>query len=569
MSLQPLSAAAVKRKALLVLIASSLLASCYSDDLTVAKYEVSAIDGRALSSTAMERRRNKKPGCAFSTPAEGGGIRLLRLTQEQMPFQFPSLRGGTPGGGQGRSVYFRLKTADMPDTMTVNCWVPATLSVDEMMAAQRNVDWKTVYSKVSQSRYVSRKRLRQPMSAESRERAYEMLDLNAEKLPATRVPIGGATRSVYPPEGCDWTFIGIMESGRATMSTSSSCKCEVWGVPEIYGIVVYYYSCLHSAQPLVGMTSWGTSDPAAISAGNLPLPDLEQLDDELSDLIGCTQGCWVSSDVYGTVSASSYDGPGTSVHFTWGASVPDAEVVSIQWSYQDIDEDESTSTSDCSSVPDTHVCTITVRSDGYMTVDFEFTNSRYAYAEVALHSAYAPCDGNTPALDTLRRQYSSPRTMPHCELFQFQPEGNGGWPSWEQVKSRGTGAFTSDWAIFRNVLKSSLQYIHYAFYINIIPGPGGNRVYSTPARQDFVSASQNPPAYVPNGRHIYGDAADLNTDASSWQATYDAVLTYGNPGVCREPRRLTYPGHVHMDYRVHMDAIRPYTANNGDCPPEY
>jgi hypothetical protein len=100
-----------------------------------------------------------------------------------------------------------------------------------------------------------------------------------------------------------------------------------------------------------------------------------------------------------------------------------------------------------------------------------------------------------------------------------------------------------------------------AYYIEIIEGVNGNRVYSTPARQDFVSAQANQPAYVPNGRHIYGDAANLHSNEASWQSTMDAVAYYTLSPVCRELRRLTYPGHVLMDYRTHYDAIRRYTLN--------
>jgi hypothetical protein len=307
-----------------------------------------------------------------------------------------------------------------------------------------------------------------------------------------------------------------------------------------------------------------------MSSWTLPPPDLEGLMDDLDALAGCMAGCsWNTSGLTMSLSATPYDGPGSDVAFEYTSSAR-GDIVSVSWSYQNIDDEApNTDTSECPTTADSTVCWVHVESDGYMSVDIDYTDERWTGAEVDLFLQIQPCPGPVPEVDSLRRQYGTPRTLPDCSLFLHEPSGTGGWPGWASIRSHGTGAFWSNYALYRDYLKTGLDNLHANYPIIISEA---NRIYSTPAKQDYVDAHQNPPVSHPNGRHIYGDAADIHSDSTSWDGIFAAAATYmslnGHPP-CREPRSATFPIHVHVDLRIASGAVRQYTDNGGLCPPGY
>ena len=98
------------------------------------------------------------------------------------------------------------------------------------------------------------------------------------------------------------------------------------------------------------------------------------------------------------------------------------------------------------------------------------------------------------------------------------------------------------WAIIRTSLLDGLECTRSANGdVPLIINSG----YRNPAKQNRV----NPGAI--NSRHVHGDAADIASNASTWQPLHDAGKSCS---ACVEPEGLSGAGHVHVDWR-------------GSCPP--
>jgi len=92
------------------------------------------------------------------------------------------------------------------------------------------------------------------------------------------------------------------------------------------------------------------------------------------------------------------------------------------------------------------------------------------------------------------------------------------------------------WAIIRGSLLNGLECVRSGngnVALNINSG------YRCPVRNAAVGgASQS--------RHMFGDAADIASNAGTWQALHDAGK---NCGACVEPQSVSGSGHVHVDWR--------------------
>ena len=74
-----------------------------------------------------------------------------------------------------------------------------------------------------------------------------------------------------------------------------------------------------------------------------------------------------------------------------------------------------------------------------------------------------------------------------------------------------------------------------------------NSGYRNPAHNASI------PGAATQSRHMFGDAADIASNAGTWQALRAAGKSCG---ACVEPLRVSGPGHVHVDWR-------------GGCPQEW
>jgi hypothetical protein len=139
-------------------------------------------------------------------------------------------------------------------------------------------------------------------------------------------------------------------------------------------------------------------------------------------------------------------------------------------------------------------------------------------------------------VDRLRQQYIDMQktTVPARATFinsGSSPQGN---VQFTQIKSP-----DSDWAIFSIFGQMDTWQSNYG-------GPLGiSRGYSTPAHNDTVAGAAT------NSQHIYGNAADVASGATTWAALRQAAR---DGGACTEPLSISGSGHVHADWR-------------GACPP--
>jgi|GEM_PF-7070609 len=93
------------------------------------------------------------------------------------------------------------------------------------------------------------------------------------------------------------------------------------------------------------------------------------------------------------------------------------------------------------------------------------------------------------------------------------------------------------WAIIRNSLLTGLECVR--------TGNGNqpltiNSGYRNPAHNAGI------PGAAPQSRHMFGDGADIASNARNWQGLHNIGK---NCGACVEPQNVSGAGHVHVDWR--------------------
>jgi hypothetical protein len=132
---------------------------------------------------------------------------------------------------------------------------------------------------------------------------------------------------------------------------------------------------------------------------------------------------------------------------------------------------------------------------------------------------------------------------PSCGDFTQNPQPSPNF-SFGMLKSP-----TADWAILRSVLLTGLENIlksyGMALTINTVGFP--HRGYRTPQDQYDVDTSASPPRqYNVKGPHQFGIAADIDSNAGTWD---DIKAAAKKAGACVEPIQSSLAGHVHVDWR--------------------
>jgi hypothetical protein len=92
------------------------------------------------------------------------------------------------------------------------------------------------------------------------------------------------------------------------------------------------------------------------------------------------------------------------------------------------------------------------------------------------------------------------------------------------------------WAILSDSLFSGIEAIRTSSGQPLTINSG----YRSPARNAATTGAAT------NSRHVHGDAADIATTSTSWDDLQHAGKT---ASACTEPKNLSYPGHVHVDWR--------------------
>lgn len=166
-------------------------------------------------------------------------------------------------------------------------------------------------------------------------------------------------------------------------------------------------------------------------------------------------------------------------------------------------------------------------------------------------NGYLPwCGGSYPNdADVLREQYRtySLAVVPGCEYFSYQPSTTHF--GYDVIRSHDRDYA---YAILRNVLATGLETLYGYTPFSITTS---NRVYSSPAHQAVIGPG------AMNSRHVYGDAADIHSTASTWQPLRDDASNL-SPTPCAEPLSISTYNHVHLDYRVADGALN----RSDDCP---
>ena len=241
---------------------------------------------------------------------------------------------------------------------------------------------------------------------------------------------------------------------------------------------------------------------------------------------------------------------GQMVHFSLQTPWLQApEGTEIYWSWISNDEDDQTLV-DYSCYNNT-LCNFQVYAEGRAEVTVQ-TPTSYGGAFKRIEFAVEPCtdpDPDPADRDRVRQEYHDGYTMPPCNLIQYQPSGS--IVLWPQIKDHGPVDHTH--GIYRQSLDNGLVALNQLAEV-IILSPQ-HRIYSTPTYQYFVDHDH------PNGRHIYGDAADMR---ALTQTDWDAIAAAARsliPMPCLELFKPSNP-HFHLDYRNQPGAIRKW----GYCP---
>ncbi len=135
-------------------------------------------------------------------------------------------------------------------------------------------------------------------------------------------------------------------------------------------------------------------------------------------------------------------------------------------------------------------------------------------------------------IDTIRQQYidMAKRRTPSRTEFITSGRSKKGFFRFEEIQSR-DGA---PWAVFTALDHLDEWRENYGAPLRV------NRGFSTPRHNSKIKGAAK------NSQHLYGTAADIDSDESDWFAKRDAAR---EAGACLEPLSISGYGHVHGDWR--------------------
>src|SRR5205814_69784 len=147
--------------------------------------------------------RSTEQACSFTMNDPSGGVRLLGLHGKRLPFALRAL--SKPLGAahaDGRYVQVKVRPKAAPDTVTLSCWVPTSMSAAELSEAAIQVDWSTMLARLLHAKLVTQEDIKRPLSREVKQFRYESLDPAPPPISLLRQsPPGAALKSL---SGCTW-----------------------------------------------------------------------------------------------------------------------------------------------------------------------------------------------------------------------------------------------------------------------------------------------------------------------------------------------------------------------------
>ncbi len=136
-------------------------------------------------------------------------------------------------------------------------------------------------------------------------------------------------------------------------------------------------------------------------------------------------------------------------------------------------------------------------------------------------------------IDTIRQQYidmRKKRTPSRDEFISFG-RSRKGFFRFEEIQSRDR----APWAVFTALDRLDEWRENYGGPLKV------NRGFSTPRHNAKIKGAAK------NSQHLYGTAADIDSDQTDWHAKRDAAR---EAGACLEPLSISGYGHVHADWRA-------------------
>lgn len=393
------------------------LFGCSTDRLS-APEEVSAIDGKALSSKAMNSLRAQERGCTFTLGDPTGGVRMLGLHGKRLPFALRPLTRGSGGAhGDGRSMRLQVTPADHRDTVTMSCWVPESMGIADLSDLALQVNWNRMFGRLLNARLVPVADIKRGLSREVEQFRYESLDPNPPRINPLRGPTagpGGALRTTFG--GCDYTVItgGTTPPSGPKANFTGGCRCDTKAMLDQEGNQMYD----GGGNALIIATCYGggtTYLPTLISTAPRP-PDVDW-SALLADLEGRYCGytdCYIDNvtpdEMYSAVLNVSNAGGVIGDEQTFSVqptSLYHVNVYGYTWSWHPVYPDNQTSAStNCQSYASQ--CSLPVYTDGYMTVAIQTASGdAYPFAhtfvnpDAATDAANFGCQDGAAELSTL------------------------------------------------------------------------------------------------------------------------------------------------------------------------
>ena len=133
---------------------------------------------QASDNGRLAQLRQTGEGCAIAAPDSKGVLRAIAVERSKLPFHMPPIhRDPKTGIGNGRVAGMKIQRPDSPE-MTLTCWAPETLSLDELSAAvmtsKQDVRWDRIIAELEGAAELPDSDHRQ-LSDEARTFAGEML----------------------------------------------------------------------------------------------------------------------------------------------------------------------------------------------------------------------------------------------------------------------------------------------------------------------------------------------------------------------------------------------------------
>jgi len=420
----------------------------------------SSLASQPLDNAKLERFRGLGEGCAVGAADSAGTLRGFATPRNALPFVVPPIQTNPSSHrGNGRVVRMVI-TRRLGAPITFTCWLPKTLTVEQLSALVRGSDnderWQTLLSNLASARQLPPANERSNLSPEAAAFESEMIEPDSTTL--------GGPHFV--------SRANTDEASAADKSHALSLDCDEYEMGR-------------------GPRRPGSTDPSG--------PPHRQ--------------------------------SGTCSCYEWGATI---------W-YDG--------------------------SSWHFSVSFSFCGGGGGgdYAWMIDNGYWAwPCGGlEADQRDKMRQQYidSALTQTPSCSDFSWQSSSTHF--SWSVVQSHALETAYDPYfayGIYRSTLSSGLEtlYADTAFTLTT-----SNRIYSTPHHNYTL------PTHATNSRHVYGDAADIQSKFDNPVSSNDSLRWNGlrnhaknlSPRPCAEPYAWSRT-HLHIDYRAASGALAGLTA----CP---